>query len=50
MSTQTHDERAERRAHERERISAACEALLTSEGWRQWVRTRATFRSYSLNN
>ena len=50
MSTQTHDERAQRRAHERERISAACEALLTSEGWRKWVRTRSTFRSYSLNN
>ena len=50
MSTQTHHERADRRALERERITSACEALLTSDGWRQWVRTRSTFRSYSLNN
>ena len=50
MSTTTADERAERRAHERERISAACEALLTSDGWEQWIRTRSTFRTYSLNN
>ena len=39
-----------RRAVERERVDAACKALLTSEGWRRWVRARSVFRSYSFNN
>ena len=41
---------ADRRTAERERITQACEALLTSEGWRRWVRARSVFRSYSINN
>ena len=49
MTTQTLTPEA-RRAAERERVDAACKALLTSEGWRRWVRARSVFRSYSFNN
>ncbi len=43
-------ERAERRSQDRERLRAATEELLSSEGWQRWVRARALFHSYSLNN
>ena len=49
MTTQTLTPEA-RRALERERVDAACKALLTSEGWCRWVRARSVFRSYSFNN
>ena len=49
MTTQTLNPEA-RRAVERERVDAACKALLTSEGWSRWVRARSVFRSYSFNN
>ena len=49
MTTQTLTPEA-RRAVERERVDAACKALLTSDGWRRWVRARSVFRSYSFNN
>jgi hypothetical protein len=39
-----------RRTAERERVEEACRALLSSDGWRRWVRARSAFRSYSLNN
>ena len=39
-----------RRAVERERVDAACKALLTSAGWKRWIRARSVFRSYSFNN
>ena len=42
--------RAERRRRDRERAREATEALLTSEGWRRWVRARAIFHCYSLQN
>ncbi len=42
--------RAERRERDRERARWATEALLTSEGWQRWVRARAVFHSYSLQN
>lgn len=42
--------RAERRERDRERARQATEALLTSDGWRRWVRARAVFHSYSLQN
>ena len=48
MPTLTADERAERRAAEREQMKAAVEALRTSDGWQRWLRTRATFHGYSL--
>jgi hypothetical protein len=34
-------ERAERRRRDRERLQAAAEQLLTSEGWQRWVRVRS---------
>jgi hypothetical protein len=34
-------ERAERRDRDRERLQAAAEQLLTSEGWQRWVRVRS---------
>ncbi len=43
-------DRAERRRRDRERLQAATEELLSSEGWQRWVRARALFHSYSLNN
>jgi antirestriction protein ArdC len=46
----TDDERAERRARERELMESAVRSLLTSEGWQQWVRVRAMFRQYSPAN
>jgi antirestriction protein ArdC len=39
-----------RRTAERERVAEACRALLSSDGWRRWVRARSAFHSYSLNN
>jgi antirestriction protein ArdC len=41
---------AERRQEAREQLERAVEALAQSEGWQAWVRTRATFRRYSLHN
>jgi hypothetical protein len=43
-------ERDERRRRDRERLAEATRALLSSEGWRAWLRARATFHSYSLHN
>lgn len=43
-------ERAERRREDRERLQVATEALLSSEGWQRWVRARAVFHCYSLQN
>jgi antirestriction protein ArdC len=43
-------ERDERRRRDRERLAEATGALLSSEGWRAWLRARATFHSYSLHN
>ena len=43
-------EREERRRCDRERLADATRALLSSEGWRAWLRARATLHSYSLHN
>ncbi len=43
-------ERAERRDHDREYARQAVERLRSSEGWKAWLTTRATFHSYSLGN
>ena len=43
-------QRAERRQRDRERAQQATEALLTSDGWQRWLRARAVFHSYSLQN
>lgn len=48
----TEAERAERRKAERERMEQAARALLSSEGWRRWVRVRSTngLSRYSFHN
>jgi len=46
----TEEERAERRAAEREQMREAVEALRTSEGWQRWLGVRRHFHSYSFNN
>jgi len=43
-------ERDERRRTDRERLKQAAEELLCSEGWRRWVRVRASFHAYSAGN
>jgi hypothetical protein len=43
-------ESAQRHAEARERLEQAVTALARSDGWRAWIRTRATFRRYSLHN
>ncbi len=44
------DERATRRARDRERMKEAIASLRTSKGWRNWLRARHHFRTYSLAN
>src|SRR5271165_3440512 len=48
----TEAERAERRQADRERLQRAARALLSSDGWRRWVRVRATngLSRYSFGN
>jgi hypothetical protein len=46
----TEAEREQRRTAERERVKEAAEQLLTSEGWKRWVRARSMFRRYSAHN
>lgn len=46
----TDQQRAERRAAERERIEAAVEELRSSAGWQAWLSTRSRFHRYSLSN
>lgn len=42
--------RETKRTEARETIERAARALLTSDGWRKWAETRATFRDYSAGN
>jgi len=46
----TQAKRDERRKRDRERLAEATRALLSSEGWRAWLRARAVFHDYSLRN
>ena len=46
----TEDERAERRAQDREYARHAVEQLRSSDGWNAWLTARASFRNYSLGN
>ncbi len=39
-----------KRAEQRELVEASVRALLTSEGWRRYAETRATFHRYSFGN
>lgn len=50
LATLTEAERAEKRAGDREYARQAVEALRTSDGWRRWLTTRASFHQYSLTN
>jgi antirestriction protein ArdC len=42
--------REAKRAEQREQVERAVRELLTSEGWRKWAETRATFHDYSMGN
>jgi N-terminal domain of anti-restriction factor ArdC len=46
----TDQERAERRERDREYARQAVQRLRSSEGWRAWLTTRATFHGYCLPN
>lgn len=48
--TLTDDERAERRAAERELVKASVEQLRSSQGWQAWLAARSRFHRYSLGN
>jgi N-terminal domain of anti-restriction factor ArdC len=43
-------EREGRRRRDRERLEQATAELLTSDGWRRWLRTRSVLHGYSLTN
>ena len=43
-------DREERRTAQRKELEQALGALLTSDGWRRWLRTRATLHGYSAKN
>lgn len=46
----TEEEREARRAAERELMAQAVETLMTSDGWKRWLRVRRRFRLYSFQN
>ena len=47
-TTLSEAEREERRRRDRERLERATRELLSSEGWKGWLRTRSVLRSYTL--
>jgi len=49
-SKRTTAEREERRRRDRERLAEAMTELLSSDGWKAWLRTRATLHAYSFHN
>jgi antirestriction protein ArdC len=44
------EQRDARRREQLEQLRQATSALLTSEGWQRWLRTRSRFHRYSLRN
>lgn len=42
--------RQQKRSEQREAVERAVRELLTSDGWRRWAETRATFHKYSFGN
>jgi len=46
----TPEQRDARRRERLDRLRQATSALLTSEGWQRWLRTRSRFHRYSLRN
>jgi antirestriction protein ArdC len=53
-SNRKREQRAEYRqakqSEQRERVERAVRELLTSDGWRRWAESRATFHNYSMGN
>jgi hypothetical protein len=48
--TCSEQERQAARDRQQEQVESSVRELLTSEGWRRWAETRATFHSYSFGN
>jgi antirestriction protein ArdC len=48
--TLTEAEHRDRRRADRKRLEAAIAELMTSDGWRRWLRTRAVLHEYSWRN
>ena len=46
----TPEQRDDRRRQQLDQLRQATSALLTSEGWQRWLRTRSRFHRYSLRN
>jgi antirestriction protein ArdC len=46
----TDEQRKQRRTEQRELVTTSIEQLRSSDGWQQYLRTRAVFRSYSPRN
>ena len=46
----TDEQRQAQRTEALDRLQTQAAALLTSDGWQAWLRTRATLHSYSANN
>lgn len=46
----TPEQRDDRRRQQLNQLREATSALLTSEGWQRWLRTRSRFHRYSLRN
>jgi antirestriction protein ArdC len=46
----TEEERAQRRAAERQQMREAVEALRAGEGWQRWLKVRRHFHAYSFHN
>jgi hypothetical protein len=48
----TTEDREQKRREQRERVEKACRELLTSDGWRRWIRVRSTngLSRYSVHN
>ena len=44
------DYRDAKRSEQHELVEAACREMLSSEGWRRFAETRATFHRYSFGN
>jgi antirestriction protein ArdC len=49
-SEQRAEYREQKRSEQREQVERAVRELLTSDGWRRWAETRATFHDYSMGN
>jgi antirestriction protein ArdC len=47
---QREEYRQQKRSEQREQVEHAVRELLTSDGWRRWAETRATFHRYSFGN